>query len=228
MIEFKGVRKQYNHGVTALDDINLKIEKGEFVFIEGPSGSGKSTFLKLLIKEEDVSHGTIIVNGQEVNKLKEKEVPFFRRKIGFVFQDFRLLYDRTVYENIAFALHVIEASEKEIRRQVPLIIDMIGLKGKENYYPNQLSGGEQQRIALARAIVINPPIVIADEPTGNLDCETARGIMDILYEINKKGTTVIVVSHDRNLIAESGKRVISMKKGRIVNDTANNYRGGIM
>ncbi len=228
MIEFKNVRKQYDHGVTALDDINLKIEKGEFVFIEGPSGSGKSTFLKLLIKEEDVTAGQIIVAGQEVNKLKDKEIPFFRRKMGFVFQDFRLLYDRTVYENIAFALHVVESSEREIKRQIPLVIEMVGLKGKEYNYPNQLSGGEQQRIALARAIVTNPPIIIADEPTGNLDAETARGIMDMLLEVNKKGTTVIVVSHDRNLIAQSGKRVISMKKGRIINDTANSQIGGIM
>lgn len=228
MIEFKGVRKQYDHGVTALDDINLKINKGEFVFIEGPSGSGKSTFLKLLIKEEDVTSGSIVVAGQEVNKLKDKEIPYFRRKMGFVFQDFRLLYDRTVYENIAFALHVVESSEREIKRQIPLVIDMVGLKGREYNYPNQLSGGEQQRIALARAIVTNPPIIIADEPTGNLDAETARGIMDMLLEVNKKGTTVIVVSHDRNLIAQAGKRVISMKKGRIVNDTANSQVGGIM
>lgn len=228
MIEFKGVRKQYDHGVTALDDINLKINKGEFVFIEGPSGSGKSTFLKLLIKEEDVTSGSIVVAGQEVNKLKDKEIPYFRRKMGFVFQDFRLLYDRTVYENIAFALHVVESSEREIKRQIPLVIDMVGLKGREYNYPNQLSGGEQQRIALARAIVTNPPIIIADEPTGNLDAETARGIMDMLLEVNKKGTTVIVVSHDRNLIAQAGKRVISMKKGRIVNDTANSQIGGIM
>lgn len=244
MIEFKGVRKQYNHGVTALDDVNLKIEKGEFVFIEGPSGSGKSTFLKLLIKEEDVTNGQIIVAEQEVNKLKDKEIPFFRRKIGFVFQDFRLLYDRTVYDNISFALHVIGTSDKEIARQVPLVTKLVGLEGKEGFFPNQLSGGEQQRVALARAIVTNPPIIIADEPTGNLDSETARGIMEILYEVNKKGATVIVVSHDSNLIKASGKRVISMKKGKIVNDTGsftasnnmysavnntvNNTMGGIM
>lgn len=219
MIEFKGVTKKYDHGVTALDNVSLKIEKGEFVFLVGPSGSGKSTFLKLVIKEEDPTEGVININSRDLGKLKDKDVPYLRRKIGFVFQDFRLLYDKTVEENIVFALRVIEASEREIRTQLSSVIKQVGLEGKEKSYPNQLSGGEQQRVALARAMATRPPIIIADEPTGNLDAVTAKGIMDTLYEINKNGTTVVVVTHDQNIIRASNKRIITLEKGKIINDT---------
>lgn len=219
MIEFKGVTKKYDHGVTALDNVSLKIEKGEFVFLVGPSGSGKSTFLKLVIKEEDPTSGVININSKDLKKLKDKDVPYLRRKIGFVFQDFRLLYDKTVEENIVFALRVIEASEREIRTQLSSVIKQVGLEGKEKSYPNQLSGGEQQRVALARAMATRPPIIIADEPTGNLDAVTAKGIMDTLYEINKNGTTVVVVTHDQNIIKASNKRIITLEKGKIISDT---------
>lgn len=219
MIEFKGVTKKYDHGVTALDNVNLKIEKGEFVFLVGPSGSGKSTFLKLVIKEEDPTEGLININSRDLGKLKDKDVPYLRRKIGFVFQDFRLLYDKTVEENIVFALRVIEASEREIRTQLSSVIKQVGLEGKEKSYPNQLSGGEQQRVALARAMATRPPIIIADEPTGNLDAVTAKGIMDTLYEINKNGTTVVVVTHDQNIIRASNKRIITLEKGKVISDT---------
>lgn len=218
MIEFENVTKKYDHGVVALNNINLKIDKGEFVFLVGPSGSGKSTFLKLVIKEEDPTSGNITINGKELSKIKDQDVPYLRRKIGFVFQDFRLLYDKTVYENIVFALRVIEAGEREIRTQVNSVLELVGLKGKEDYFPNQLSGGEQQRISLARAMATRPPIIIADEPTGNLDGETAAGIMKVLYDINASGTTVVVVTHDRNIISASGKRVISLDKGNVVKD----------
>lgn len=218
MIEFKGVTKKYDHGVTALDNISLKIEKGEFVFLVGPSGSGKSTFLKLVIKEEDPTEGIININSRDLGKLKDNDVPYLRRKIGFVFQDFRLLYDKTVAENITFALRVIEASEREIKTQLTSVLKQVGLEGKEDSYPNQLSGGEQQRVALARALATRPPIIIADEPTGNLDAETAKGIMDTLYEINTKGTTIVVVTHDQNIISSSNKRVITLEKGKIVSD----------
>lgn len=219
MIEFKGVTKKYDHGVTALDNVSLKIEKGEFAFLIGPSGSGKSTFLKLVIKEEDPTEGIININSRDLGKLKDKDVPYLRRKIGFVFQDFRLLYDKTVEENIVFALRVIEATEREIRTQLSSVIKQVGLEGKEKSYPNQLSGGEQQRVALARALATRPPIIIADEPTGNLDAVTAKGIMDTLYEINKNGTTVVVVTHDQNIIRTSEKRVITLEKGKVINDT---------
>ena len=224
MIEFKGVTKKYDHGVTALDNISLKIEKGEFVFLVGPSGSGKSTFLKLVIKEEDPTEGIININSRDLGKLKDSDVPYLRRKIGFVFQDFRLLYDKTVEENIVFALRVIEASEREIKTQLSSVLKQVGLEGKENSYPNQLSGGEQQRVALARALATRPPIIIADEPTGNLDANTAKGIMDTLYEINKNGTTIVVVTHDQNIIRNSNKRVIGLEKGKIVMD---NKVGGV-
>lgn len=219
MIKFKNVTKEYDHGVVALDDFSVEIQDGEFVFLTGESGSGKSTFLKLMIKEEVPSNGEIIINGKELNKLKEREVPYIRRKIGCVYQDFRLLYDKTVYENILFALRVVEASEREIKKQIPIVIEQVGLKGREHSYPNQLSGGEQQRVGLARAMVTKPPIIIADEPTGNLDAVTAEGIMKILYDINKTGTTVIMVTHDKEIVAKSGKRVISLNKGRIISDT---------
>lgn len=223
MIEFVNVSKKYEHNVAALEDINIKIEKGEFVFLVGPSGSGKSTFLKLMVKEEDATSGTVTVNGTNINTLKDKDIPFLRRKIGFVFQDFRLLYDRTVAENIIFALRVIEASEKEIKYQLKSVLELVGLTGKENYYPNQLSGGEQQRISLARALATKPPIIIADEPTGNLDPKTADEIFKTLLDINARGTTILVVTHAKDIVDGLNKRVIALDKGKVVRDDA---RGG--
>lgn len=219
MIEFKNVTRKYEHGVVALDDVDLLIEKGEFVFLVGPSGSGKSTFLKLVIKEEDATSGSITINGKDLQKIKDKDIPYLRRKIGFVFQDFRLLYDKTVYDNILFALRVIEASDREIKTRINKVLEQVGLKGKENSFPNQLSGGEQQRISLARALATRPPIIIADEPTGNLDNVTASEIMKILYEINKEGTTVVVVTHDKNIVDLSGHRVVTLLKGKIESDS---------
>lgn len=218
MIEFLNVSKKYDHDVTALENINLRIEKGEFVFLVGPSGSGKTTFLKLMIKEEEATSGKIIIDSSDITKIKRKEVPFLRRKIGFVFQDFRLLYDRTVAENIIFALRVIEASEREIKNQLKSVLEMVGLSGKENFYPNQLSGGEQQRVALARALATKPPIIIADEPTGNLDPKTADEIFKTLLEINARGTTVIVVTHAKDVVNRVNKRVIALDHGKIVKD----------
>jgi len=225
MIEFINVSKKYNHDVAALEDINVKIEKGEFVFLVGPSGSGKSTFLKLMVKEDEATTGTVIINNTNINKLKEKDIPFLRRKIGFVFQDFRLLYDRTVAENIIFALRVVEASEKDIKYQLKTVLELVGLSGKENCYPNQLSGGEQQRISLARALATKPPIIIADEPTGNLDPKTASEIFKTLLDINARGTTVLVVTHAKDIVDGLSKRVIALDHGKIVRDDA---RGGYL
>lgn len=223
MIEFINVSKEYNHGVKALDNINIKINKGEFVFLVGPSGSGKSTFLKLMIREEEATSGKIIIDSKTVTDIKEKDIPYLRRKIGFVFQDFRLLYDRTVGENIEFALRVIESSEREIKTQKKAVLEMVGLTGKENAYPNQLSGGEQQRVALARAMATRPPIIIADEPTGNLDPITAGEIFKTLNEINARGTTVLVVTHAKDIVDSMGKRVIALDHGKVARD---DQRGG--
>lgn len=218
MIEFVNVSKKYEHGVQALEDINVKIEKGEFAFLVGPSGSGKSTFLKLMIKEEIPTSGNIIISEMDLSKMKEKQIPYLRRKIGFVFQDFRLLYDRTIAENIVFALRVIECSEREIKNQLNNVLELVGLKGKENYYPNQLSGGEQQRVSLARALATKPPIIIADEPTGNLDPVTAGEMFKTLLDINSRGTTILVVTHAKDIVDKLGKRVIALDKGKIVRD----------
>lgn len=223
MIEFINVNKKYDHDVVALENINIKIEKGEFVFLVGPSGSGKSTFLKLMVKEEDATSGSIIVNNTNINKLKQKDIPYLRRKIGFVFQDFRLLYDRTVAENIIFALRVVEATEKDIKYQVKSVLELVGLSGKENFYPNQLSGGEQQRISLARALATKPPIIIADEPTGNLDPKTANEIFKTLLDINARGTTILVVTHAKDIVDGLNKRVIALDHGKVVRDDT---RGG--
>ena len=218
MIEFVNVKKEYNHDVVALDNISLNIGKGEFAFLVGPSGSGKSTFLKLMIKEEEPTSGKILIDAKDIGKLKNKDIPFLRRKIGFVFQDFRLLYDRDVYENISFALRVIECSEREIKTQVKNVLEMVGLSGKEKYYPNQLSGGEQQRVALARALAPKPPIIIADEPTGNLDPITAEEIFKTLLDINARGTTILVVTHAKDIVNTLNRRVIALDHGKIVKD----------
>ncbi len=218
MIKLKNVSKVYNNNHIALSNINIDIEKGEFVFLVGPSGAGKSTFIKLLLKEVDITSGQIVVNGQEVNTLKRKEVPHYRRSLGVVFQDFRLLTEKTVYENVAFAMKIIEANPKDIKKRVLQVLSLVGLSSKANQYPNQLSGGEQQRIALARALANNPKILICDEPTGNLDPETSWEIMELLKEINKSGTTIVMATHAKEIVNRMKKRVIAIEKGVVVRD----------
>ena len=218
MVELRNIAKMYPNGTIALRDVNLKIEKGEFVFLVGPSGSGKSTLVKLLLKEEDASEGEVFVNGYEVSSMTRYEVPYLRRSLGVVFQDFRLLPNKTVYENVAFTMLITESLPKEIRRQVPMALALVGLSRKANMYPNQLSGGEQQRVALARALVNNPALLIADEPTGNLDPETSWDIMKLLSEVNHRGTTVIVATHEKSIVDEMKKRVVAIDKGLIVRD----------
>lgn len=218
MVELKNIIKTYPNGTMALKGIHLKIEKGEFVFFVGPSGSGKSTLVKLLLKEEDATEGEVFVNGYDVTLMSKYEVPYLRRSLGVVFQDFRLLPNKTVYENVAFAMLIAEALPKEIRRQVPMALALVGLSRKANVFPNQLSGGEQQRVALARALVNNPALLIADEPTGNLDPETSWDIMKLLSEVNQRGTTVIVATHEKSIVDEMKKRVVAINKGLIVRD----------
>ncbi|HHW68479.1 MAG: cell division transport system ATP-binding protein [Epulopiscium sp.] len=218
MIELHNITKIYPNNVTALKNISLSIEKGEFVFIIGSSGSGKSTLLKLLLKEIEPTEGEIIINDKNITHLKKKEIPFLRRKLGVVFQDFRLLPNKTVYENVAFAMQIVEATPKEIRRNVPMVLSMVGLAKKARCYPSQLSGGEQQRTALARAIVNNPPILICDEPTGNLDPLTSWEIMKLLKDINDRGTTVIIATHEKDIVDKMKKRVIEIKEGVLIRD----------
>ena len=218
MVELRNVSKTYPNGTVALRDINLKLDKGEFVFLVGPSGSGKSTLVKLLLKEEEATEGEVYVNGYDVTSMARQEIPYLRRSLGVVFQDFRLLPNKTVYENVAFAMIITEALPKEIRRQVPMALALVGLSRKANMYPHQLSGGEQQRVALARALVNNPALLIADEPTGNLDPETSWEIMKLLSEINHRGTTVIVATHEKSIVDEMKKRVVAINKGVIVRD----------
>lgn len=218
MIEFKNVSKVYDNNVMALNNINLKIERGEFVFLVGPSGAGKSTFIKTLMKEVDPTNGTITVNETDITKLKRKEIPFYRRRIGVVFQDFRLIPTLNVYENVAFAMRVIEAPHREIRKKVPIVLSLVGLSSKYKAFPHELSGGEQQRVALARAIVNNPSLLIADEPTGNLDPETATEIMDILNDINHAGTTILMATHAKEIVDKMRKRVIAIEGGKIARD----------
>ncbi len=218
MIEMYGVTKIYRGGIAALKDISLKISKGEFVFIVGPSGAGKSTFVKLLFREELPTRGQIFFGGKNVTRLKAKEIPYLRRRIGIVFQDFRLLPEKTVYENVAFAMQVVEASGKDIRKRVPQVLERVGLGHKSKAKPAELSGGEQQRVALARALVNNPDVLVADEPTGNLDPDTSWEIMKLLSDVNKRGTTVVVASHARDLVDAMRKRVLQLDKGSLVRD----------
>ncbi len=218
MVEFRNVMKRYPNGTVALRDINLKIRKGEFVFVIGPSGSGKSTLIKLIMKEEDPTEGEVIVNGYNISTLPRNKIPYLRRSLGIVFQDFRLLQHKTVYENVAFAMQIVEATPKEIRRQVPMALALVGLSKKADVYPDQLSGGEQQRVALARALVNNPSLLIADEPTGNLDPEISLEIMKLLSEINQRGTTVIVATHEKSIVDAMKKRVVALDRGQIVRD----------
>ena len=212
------VSKSYATGAPALNGVSLTIKQGEFVFIVGDSGSGKSTLIKLLLRELMPTSGDIYVNGQNLNELKRRNVPKYRRNLGVVFQDFRLLKDRNVYENVAFAQRIIQVPNREIRKNVPSILSVVGLGGKYKAKPRHLSGGEQQRVALARALINRPPILLCDEPTGNLDPKNSWEIMKLLEQINKKGTTVLVVTHNREIVNEMQKRVITMKKGIIISD----------
>ena len=219
------VSKVYPSGSVALKDVNVHIDPGEFVFVVGPSGAGKSTFIKMLFREVLPTTGSIYVNGQNILGLTDKEVPFLRRQLGIIFQDYRLLPDRTVYENVAFAMQVIETPHRKIRRRVMNVLDLVGLRDRADAYPNELSGGEQQRIAIARAIVNEPVLIIADEPTGNLDPETSWDIMEIFKEINASGATIIMATHDKEIVDAMGKRVIAIEKGYIVRDEKNGAYG---
>ena len=218
MIQLTEVTKVFVDGFVALSDVTLKIDKGEFAFVVGPSGAGKSTLIKLLFREQLVTSGEIVVNGRNLSQLQEHEVPYFRRSLGIVFQDFRLLPDKNCYENVAFAMRVIEASRRDIQRRVKHVLDLVGLLSKAKIFPAQLSGGEQQRVAIARAIVNNPAVLIADEPTGNLDPETSWETMKIFDRINQNGTTILMVTHDKPIVDQMMKRVIALENGRIVRD----------
>ena len=223
MIVFEGVRKVYEPDVVALDGASFVIEKGEFVFLVGPSGSGKSTIMRLLLKELEPTSGRIIVGGRELGRLKNSKVPMLRRNIGCVFQDFKLLHNRSAAENIAYALKVQGESSRAIRQKVPEVLALVGLSGKSNQLPDELSGGEQQRVSIARAFVIHPPLLICDEPTGNLDPDTSVGIMQLLYRINRTGTTVVMATHDREMVDKMRKRVIALDNGDVIRDER---RGG--
>ena len=226
MIRFENVTKTYaNQARPALDDVSLEVEKGEFVFIVGASGSGKSTFLRLVLKEERPSVGRIQVAGKELSRLSNWKVPHLRRRIGTVFQDFRLLPNKTAFENVAFALQVIGKSRTQIRRDVPAVLELVGLKGKEDRLPDQLSGGEQQRVGVARAFVNRPLILLADEPTGNLDPQTSVGIMKLLDRINRTGTTVVMATHDQTIVDQMRKRVLELDSGHLVRDQSRGVYG---
>lgn len=227
MIEFRNVTKTYDTGTKAVKNANFLIEKGEFCFLVGTSGSGKSTLIKLILKEEEPTTGNIIINGKDTTFLKPNRVPYLRRSMGVVFQDFRLLPDKTVYDNVAFAMYIVNATPKHIRRQVPMLLSLVGLSNKAKVYPHELSGGEQQRVALARALVNNPSMIIADEPTGNLDPETAWEIMSLLNDINLRGTTVVVATHAKDIVDAMKKRVIKLENGLIISDKKGGYNSEI-
>jgi len=223
MIDLRNVTVAYPGSRTALADVSLRVERGEFVFLVGPTGSGKTTLLKLLYREETPTSGSVLVEGRDVSRLRRREVPLLRRRLGIVFQDFGLLPDKTVFENVAFALRVIGAGRREVRRRVPQALEMVGLTIRCDAFPGHLSGGEQQRVAIARALVNDPPLLLADEPTGNLDPETSRGIAEILEDVNARGTTVLVATHDQQLVDRMQRRVVELDRGRLVRDEA---RGG--
>ncbi len=218
MINFYNVTKLYPNGVKALNDISLAINRGEFVFLVGPSGAGKTSLIKIIFREELPTRGQALFNGKNIARLKGREVPYLRRKIGMVFQDFRLLPQKNVFENVAFAMEVTGASTKQIKTRVPLVLERVGLLEKARVFPSELSGGEQQRVCIARAIVNNPAVLIADEPTGNLDPDTAWGLMELLEEINKSGTTVIMATHAKEIVDAMKRRVVAMSGGRITRD----------
>ena len=223
MIEFINVSKTFPEGNHAVENINLKIEDGEFVFIVGPSGAGKSTMLKLIMREEVPSEGQVIVNGRDLTKMKRNQVPYLRRTMGIVFQDFRLIDKMTVFENVAFAMRVTGTKQSVIKKRVPHVLKLVGLEGMDTRHPSELSGGEQQRVSLARALANEPSLIIADEPTGNVDPKRSYEIMNLLQEVNKMGTTVLVVTHEHDLVTKFNGRVIKLKRGKIVKDTAEEY-----
>ena len=220
MIEFRNVSKVYNNGTEALHNINLKVEKGEFVCIVGSSGAGKSTFLKLITCEERPNEGQVLIDGQDISHIRKGKIPYVRRKMGLVFQDFRLIDHMTVYDNVAFAMRVVGASPKAIKKRVPYILGLVGLQHKAKHYPTEMSGGERQRVGLARALVNNPSMIIADEPTGNIDPALSYEIVDLLSAINERGTTVLMVTHEHSLVKHFHKRIIQIHSGEIVADTA--------
>ena len=223
MIEFRNVTKVYEPGTRALNDVSLKIEDGEFVFLVGPSGSGKSTIIKILTAELTQSSGSVFVNGFTLEKIRRSAVPYMRRTLGVIFQDFRLIENKSVYDNVAFAMRVIGASENEIKKRVPYVLELVGLENKSRRLPHEMSGGEQQRVAIARALVNNPNMIIADEPTGNLDPARSLEIMMLLEQINALGTTVMVVTHEKELVDRFTKRVIAIDEGRIISDGMDGY-----
>ena len=225
MLKMTDVSKVYPGGSVALQNVDIHIEPGEFVFVVGPSGAGKSTFIKMLFREVLPTTGSIFVNGVDILSLTSNEIPYMRRQLGIIFQDYRLLPDRTVYENVAFAMEVIETPRRKIKRRVLNVLDLVGLRHRADAYPNELSGGEQQRIAIARAIVNDPILVIADEPTGNLDPETSWDIMEIFKEINASGTTIVMATHDKEIVDAMGKRVVAIEHGNIVRDEASGVYG---
>lgn len=218
VIEFTNVSKVYENGTRALSNVSLSVDKGEFVFVVGPSGAGKSTFIKLILREETPTKGIVKVNGYNLNKIKKRQIPQFRRSLGVVFQDFRLIPQMTVYDNVAFALRVTNVASRSIRQRVPYVLGLVGLAAKARNYPDQLSGGEQQRVALARALVNNPSLLIADEPTGNIDPELSFEIVELLNEINRCGTTVVMVTHEHELVSRFNRRVITINHGNVVGD----------
>ena len=226
MIRLKDVEMEYENGTRAIKGISLTIEDGEFVFLVGPSGSGKSTIIKLLTGEVVPTEGRIMINGFSVNNISELQVPLMRRTLGIIFQDFRLIEKKTVYDNLAFVMRVVGASNKEIRERINYVLQLVGLENKADSFPTELSGGEQQRVAIARALVNNPSTIIADEPTGNLDPERSMELMDLLVKINALGTTVVVVTHEKDLVDHFGKRVVTIDSGHVVNDGVGGYVGG--
>ena len=223
MIELSNVVKTYDPGVKALNGISMKIDDGEFVFLVGPSGSGKSTIIKLLTAELEPTSGSVLVNGFVLEKIRQRAIPYLRRTLGVIFQDFRLIENKTVYDNVAFAMRVIGAAESEIKKRVPYVLELVGLENKGRRLPHELSGGEQQRVAIARALVNNPSVIIADEPTGNLDPSRSLEIMMLLEQINALGTTVMVVTHEKELVNRFTKRVVAIDEGRIISDGMDGY-----
>ncbi len=223
MIRFSNVRKKYPNGTVALKGLSFELKDGEFAFLVGPSGAGKSTILSLLTAEEPITGGNLMVNGYNLNTIRPKQVPYLRRSLGIVFQDFRLIEKKTVYDNMAFAMQIIGASPKEMRRRIPYVLELVGLEGKENRYPGELSGGEQQRVAIARALVNNPSTIIADEPTGNLDPDRSLEIMTLLERINALGTSMLVVTHEQGLVNHFNKRVIHIEDGKVVSDEEDGF-----
>ena len=226
MIRLKDVEMVYDNGTRAIQGISLDIEDGEFVFLVGPSGSGKSTIIKLLTGEVEPCAGRIMINGFSVNNISDRQIPLMRRTLGVIFQDFRLIEKKTVYDNLAFVMRAVGASQKRVRSRIPYVLELVGLADKANRYPDELSGGEQQRVAIARALVNNPTTIIADEPTGNLDPDRSLELMSLLVKINKLGTTVVVVTHEKNLVDRLGKRVVTIDSGCVVNDSVGGYVGG--